>query len=83
MLDREIRSLVSFLTSVTTWTIRDKFSRLTQIATILNLESVSEMSDIWGSNSGGVNWKLTPVEVRQVLCLRTDFPPDEVKRLRL
>jgi hypothetical protein len=27
MLDREVRSLVSFLTSVTAWSIRDKFAR--------------------------------------------------------
>ena len=32
--------MVGFLSSVTTWTIRDKFARLTQMATILNLEKV-------------------------------------------
>uniref|UniRef100_A0A668UFG8 Conserved oligomeric Golgi complex subunit 4 n=1 Tax=Oreochromis aureus TaxID=47969 RepID=A0A668UFG8_OREAU len=36
--DKELRSLVAYLTTVTTWTIRDKFARLTQMATILNLE---------------------------------------------
>ena len=39
--DKELRSLVGYLTSVTQWTIRDKFARLTQMATILNLERVS------------------------------------------
>ena len=38
--DKELRVLVGYLTSVTTWTIRDKFARLTQMATILNLEKV-------------------------------------------
>ena len=38
--DKELRSLVGYLTAVTQWTIRDKFARLTQIATILNLEKV-------------------------------------------
>ncbi|XP_036819965.1 conserved oligomeric Golgi complex subunit 4 isoform X1 [Oncorhynchus mykiss] len=38
--DKELRSLVAYLTTVTTWTIRDKFARLTQMATILNLERV-------------------------------------------
>ena len=70
MLDREVRALVSFLTSVTTWTIRDKFSRLSQMATVLNLESVDEMADIWGPSSVGVAWRLTPAEVRQLLGLR-------------
>lgn len=39
--DKELRSLVAYLTTVTTWTIRDKFARLTQMATILNLERVT------------------------------------------
>lgn len=38
--DKELRSLVAYLTTVTTWTIRDKFARLTQMATVLNLERV-------------------------------------------
>ena len=38
--DKELRSLVGYLTDVTQWTIRDKFARLTQIATVLNLEKV-------------------------------------------
>ena len=33
--------MVGYLTAVTQWTIRDKFARLTQIATILNLEKVT------------------------------------------
>ena len=38
--DKELRSLVGYLTAVTQWTIRDKFARLTQISTLLNLEKV-------------------------------------------
>ena len=41
--DKELRVLVGYLTSVTTWTIRDKFARLTQMATILNLEKVKKI----------------------------------------
>ncbi len=72
LLDREVRSLVSFLTSVTTWTIRDKFARLTQMSTLLNLESVEEIADIWGSGSGSsaTTWRITPAEARQLLGLR-------------
>lgn len=81
--DRELRVLVAYLTSVTTWTIRDKFARLTQIATILNLETVNEILDTWGPNSGSFTWRLTPTEVRQVLALRKDFKPEDIKRLKL
>lgn len=39
--DKELRSLLAYLTTITTWTIRDKFARLSQMATILNLERVN------------------------------------------
>jgi len=38
--DKELRSLVNYLTSITSWTVRDKFSRLMQMSTALNLEQV-------------------------------------------
>jgi len=69
--DKELRAVVGYLTSVTTWTIRDKFARLSQMATILNLERVGEIQDYWGPNSGPLTWRLTPAEVRQVLTLRS------------
>lgn len=68
--DKEVRALVSYLTNTTSWSIRDKFARLTQMATILNLERVNEILDYWGSNSGPLTWRLTPAEVRQVMALR-------------
>ncbi|KAG8196740.1 hypothetical protein JTE90_014474 [Oedothorax gibbosus] len=83
LFDRELRLIIAFLTSATTWTIRDKFARLTQISTILNLENVSEILDTWGSNSGSLTWRLTPTEVRQVLALRKDFKSEDIKRLKL
>ncbi|XP_006747929.1 conserved oligomeric Golgi complex subunit 4 [Leptonychotes weddellii] len=81
--DKELRSLIAYLTTVTTWTIRDKFARLSQMATILNLERVTEILDYWGANSGPLTWRLTPAEVRQVLALRMDFRSEDIKRLRL
>ncbi|KAM7432750.1 Golgi transport complex subunit 4 [Porites harrisoni] len=81
--DKELRSLVGYLTAVTQWTIRDKFARLTQIATILNLEKVGEIMDYWGANSGPMTWRLTPAEVRQVLSLRVDFRSEDINRLKL
>ncbi|XP_077145050.1 conserved oligomeric Golgi complex subunit 4 isoform X1 [Ranitomeya variabilis] len=81
--DKELRSLIAYLTTVTTWTIRDKFARLSQMATILNLERVTEILDYWGPNSGPLTWRLTPAEIRQVLALRMDFRSEDIKRLRL
>ncbi|XP_052194707.1 conserved oligomeric Golgi complex subunit 4-like [Diospyros lotus] len=82
-LDRDARALVSYFSSMTQRTVRDKFARLTQMATILNLEKVSEILDFWGENSGPMTWRLTPAEVRRVLGLRVDFKPEAIAALKL
>lgn len=81
--DRELRALVNFLTSVTSSTVRDRFARLHQINTVLNLEQPQEVLEYYGSSSSGVTWRLTPAEVRQVLHLRIDFRSDDIRRLNL
>ncbi|PON75531.1 RINT/TIP-like [Parasponia andersonii] len=82
-LDRDARALVSHFSGMTQRTVRDKFARLTQMATILNLEKVSEILDFWGENSGPMTWRLTPAEVRRVLGLRVDFKPEAIAALKL
>ncbi|KAF7139386.1 hypothetical protein RHSIM_Rhsim07G0007000 [Rhododendron simsii] len=82
-LDRDTRALVSHFSSMTQRTARDKFARLTQMATILNLEKVSEIPDFWGENSGPMSWRLTPDEVRRMLRLRVDFKPEPIADLKL
>lgn len=41
VLDQEVRALGTYLTAATSWSVRDKMIRLTQIATLLNLEKVT------------------------------------------
>ncbi|KAK4342002.1 hypothetical protein RND71_037818 [Anisodus tanguticus] len=82
-LDRDVRALVSYFSNMTQRTVRDKFARLTQMATILNLEKVSEILDFWGENSGPMTWRLTPAEVRRVLGLRVDFKSEAIAALKL
>ncbi|XP_047175736.1 conserved oligomeric Golgi complex subunit 4-like [Vigna umbellata] len=82
-LDRDARALVSHFSVMTQRTVRDKFARLTQMATILNLEKVSEILDFWGENSGPMTWRLTPAEVRRVLGLRIDFKPEAIAAVKL
>ncbi|XP_008555535.1 conserved oligomeric Golgi complex subunit 4 [Microplitis demolitor] len=81
ILDKEIRSLASYLAAATSWSVRDKFARLTQIATILSIEKVEELADYCGSDA--IAWRLTPAEVRKIAALRTDLRPDDIKRLKL
>lgn len=69
-MDKEIRALSAYLATSTSLSVRDKFARLLQIATVLNLEKVSEISDYWGSHEGALTWRLTPTELRSVMILR-------------
>lgn len=75
VLDQEVRTLGSFLISATSWTVRDKMARLTQIAIILNLEKVTELSEYYDPKSETdrgpfTTWRLAPNEIRSVLKLR-------------
>ncbi|XP_034948017.1 conserved oligomeric Golgi complex subunit 4 [Chelonus insularis] len=81
ILDKEIRSLAGYLAAATSWSVRDKFARLMQIATILSVEKVEELADYCGSDA--IAWRLTPAEVRKIAALRTDLRPDDIKRLKL
>ncbi|GKA03322.1 pollen-specific protein SF21-like protein isoform X2 [Tanacetum coccineum] len=82
-LDQDMRALVSHFSGMTQRTVRDKFARLTQMATILNIEKVSEILDFWGENAGPMTWRLTPAEVRRVLGMRVDFKPEAIAALNL
>lgn len=82
-LDKEVRGLINHFSEMSQRPVRDKFSRLSQVATILNFEKVSEIMDFWGDNSGHLTWLLTPAEVRRVLGLRVDFRPEAIAALRL
>lgn len=86
ILDQEVRALGSYLTSATSWSVRDKLARLNQIATVLNLERVSELTDFYNpnDNSGSSTaWRLTPNEIRKLLALRVDFKVEDIKKLKI
>lgn len=61
-LDRDIRLATATLGDVTQRTVRDKWARLSQMATILSLESCEELLDYWASGT----WRFTPAQARQV-----------------
>ena len=48
---KQADKLSSFLTSITSWSTRDKFSRLQHIAAILNIEAPSEIEECSGINT--------------------------------
>ncbi|XP_060645090.1 conserved oligomeric Golgi complex subunit 4 [Drosophila nasuta] len=84
VLDQVVRALGAYLTGATSWSVRDKMTRLSQIATLLNLDKVSELSEYWNpENNEMPSWRLTPNEVRTILVLRSDFRMEDIKRLQL
>lgn len=92
-MDREIRAIINYISSVTNWPIRDKFSRLKQIAIVLNFESITDVLDYFNLNADGsrnnsspsnmVTLWLTPNEVRQILKLRVDFASEDIRKIKL
>ncbi len=53
-----------------------------QMALVLGLESVDELSDYWGGDSA-ITWRLSAAEVRSTLSQRADFSKDTVMALNI
>ena len=67
--DRDLRAVTSYLAGQTAFgDAREKFVRLQQIATILNLDAEEDVDEFY--NSSGIPWKLTEAEARAVSGLR-------------
>ncbi|XP_014235606.1 conserved oligomeric Golgi complex subunit 4 isoform X1 [Trichogramma pretiosum] len=81
ILDNEIRALSNYFTSSTSWTVRDKFIRLQQIATILSVDKVEDVTEFCATDS--ISWRLSSAEVKKILLLRTDFRQEDIKRLKI
>ncbi|KAL7751586.1 Golgi transport complex subunit 4 [Sorochytrium milnesiophthora] len=60
---------------------RDKFTKINQISQLLNLESVSELHDYWGSRAiAPISWRLTLADAKKVLGLRLEFKADDIAK---
>ncbi|CAG8628414.1 3762_t:CDS:10 [Funneliformis mosseae] len=84
--DKDLRSVSNYFSVKMQWPIRDKFTRLNQISTLLNLESLSEIHDYWGSATKAtspITWRLTVNEAKKIVGLRIDFNAEEVSALKL
>lgn len=82
--EKDVRAVGFYMVSLTTtFPLREKLTRLNQMAMLLDLEELEDLYEIWGNNAGAITWRLTDQEVRRVLASRVDFHPDDVNRLRL
>lgn len=71
--DKDLRELVGFLTEQAPWGVRDRFSRLQQIAYVLNAdeEDLRDGGDVFEMGvAAGLQWQLTPGEVQAIRKLR-------------
>ena len=71
----------SFFSGICSKPVRDKFSRLMQIASLLQVDKVEEIFDYWTSDTQV--WRLSPREVKEVLMLRIEFSKNSVMQLKL
>jgi hypothetical protein len=83
-LDKVVRTLINYFSGASAWPVREKFSRLVQVTTVLNLERVSDIDEFLNPDSGlRFSWKLTPDIIKQILKLRSDFREEDIRRIKL
>lgn len=80
-LDKDIRTISTFFSSVSQKSFRETFSRLNQISSLLQLERASEVLDYWTDDEEF--WTLSPDEVKSFLKCRSDFSDAAVDSLNL
>lgn len=80
--DKDIRALLLYYSSKTQRTVRDKFAKLTQIASLLKISKLQEVVEYFGESSSSV-MTLTMAEVKRVLSLRVGFSKDAIEKIKL
>nr|CAD2183787.1 unnamed protein product [Meloidogyne enterolobii] len=80
LLDKEFRELSSYLSSIASWNIREKYSRLSNIVTLLNCESLDEALQLLEqiNNSLLSTAILSQNDIRRTLSLREEFSRDQI-----
>ncbi|EJD53432.1 COG4-domain-containing protein [Auricularia subglabra TFB-10046 SS5] len=67
--DQDLRFITSFLSNqVSFGAVRERFQRLQQISTLLNLDKEEDLDEFY--NGSGITWRLSIAEARSVVALR-------------
>jgi len=67
--DRDLRAITAYLSSQTAFgDAREKFLRLQQLSTILNLDSEEDVDEFY--NGSGITWKLSAQDARAIAALK-------------
>eukprot|EP00762_Andalucia_godoyi_P002058 ANDGO_02607.mRNA.1 Conserved oligomeric Golgi complex subunit 4 len=78
-LDKDVRNLSNFFASLCKSSVRDRFQRLSLIASLLSIDKLSEFRDYYSGKSSILDGK----DVKLVLRLRVDFGQQAVDRLKV
>lgn len=68
--EKDLRAVGFYMVSLTSFPLREKLTRLNQMAMLLDLEELEDLYEIWGNNAGAITWRLTDGEVRRILRSR-------------
>ncbi|TMW68808.1 hypothetical protein Poli38472_006276 [Pythium oligandrum] len=80
--DKDLRVISAFFTE--DCDCRVLFATLTQIATVLNVDAPEDVQDVYGRRGrGGVDWKLSAAQTKEVLSRRVEFSETKINQLRL
>lgn len=67
--DRDLRGITTYLASqIAFGDVREKFLRLQQISTLLNLDSEEDVDEFY--NGSGISWKLSTQEAKTIASLK-------------
>ncbi|KAJ6547289.1 COG4 transport protein-domain-containing protein [Mycena capillaripes] len=67
--DRDLRAIIAYLSSQTAFgDAREKFLRLQQLSTILNLDNEEDVDEFY--NGSGITWKLSAQDARAIAALK-------------
>ncbi|KAJ7940910.1 COG4 transport protein-domain-containing protein [Mycena leptocephala] len=67
--DRDLRAITTYLSSQTAFgDAREKFLRLQQLSTILNLDNEEDVDEFY--NGSGITWKLSAQDARAIAALK-------------
>ncbi|XP_027199058.2 conserved oligomeric Golgi complex subunit 4 [Dermatophagoides pteronyssinus] len=84
-LDREVRAIINFLTSIspTTISLREYFSKLKFIGVIFTSENINEINDYIHSKENYNALRVNPNELHQLLRLYTELSPNDLRKIKL
>lgn len=66
--ERDLRGVINFLNTQTSYgggVIREKFTRLQQLATVLNLDDGEDEEEFW--SNAGISWRISKSEYNAIL----------------